>query len=214
MITLTSLQIADKLNSSLDNINGLKNFSKVICSEHTELKDLETLENDGKIVFIPLGGSSFKLWINRLNGLNIPEFHICDRDYEPPTAAHYQDIVDELNAQDGKEAYITSKRELESYIHHDVICEYYWEQGHTITLNPFNDFDDVPLEVAKALHEVSESPHTWDGVSVENKKKKVSSCKKNLNNHAIAKMTYEQYCEIDANKEIEEYLRRIDELVN
>ena len=198
----------------VNDINGLKNFSKIISREYEDLVDLETLENDGKIVFIPLGGSSFKLWINRLNGLNIPELHICDRDYAPPAPAHYQTIVDELNAQDGKEAYITSKRELENYIHHEAICDYYVEQGHTITLHHFSDFDDVPLEVAKVLHEASGSLHDWNSISEEKKKNKISKCKKNLNNYVIDKMTYEQYCEVDGRKEVEGYLRRINEIIN
>ena len=198
----------------VNDINGLKNFSKIISREYEDLEDLETLENDGKIVFIPLGGSSFKLWINRLNGLNIPEFHICDRDYEPPTPAHYQTIVDELNAQDGKEAYITSKRELENYIHHDAICNYYRDQGYVITLHHFSDFEDVPLEVAKALHEASGSQNDWDSLSEEKKKNKISKCKKNLNNYVISRMTYEQYREVDERQEIEGYIRRINELIN
>ncbi|WP_052746084.1 ATP-binding protein [Sulfurovum lithotrophicum] len=198
----------------VNDINGLKNFSKVISREYPELIDLDTLENDGKIVFIPLGGSSFKLWINRLNGLNIPEFHICDRDYEPPTAAHYQTIVDELNTQEDKEAYITSKRELESYIHHDVICSTYANYDIEIRLNPFDDFDDVPLEVAKKVHEASTSPHLWDELTDEKKKKKISACKKVLNSDVVKEMTYEQYCEADSGREIEGHFRRIIELVN
>ena len=198
----------------VNDINGLKNFSKIISREKGDISDLEALENEGKIVFIPFGGSSFKLWINRLNGLNIFELHICDRDNEPPVTAHYQQIVDEINGQDNKEAHITTKRELESYIHHDVVCDFYGDKDIEIELNTFNDFDDVPLEVAKKVHEASESPHDWNDLSDEKKKKKMSSCKKILNNDVVSRMTYVQYSEVDPNKEVEVFLRRITELIN
>lgn len=198
----------------VNDINYLKSISRLISSHNQDAINLDESEDNGKVVMIPFGGSSFKLWINRLNSLNVNEFHICDRDYAPPSSAHYQSIVDEINMQENKQAYITQKRELENYIHHQSIMDIYREQHDTFTLSEFSDFDDVPLLVAKHLHELSESDNLWDEVNPEKQKQKISKVKKRLNDEAVKVMSYEQYCEVDNDKEIEQWLVDIKEVLN
>lgn len=189
-----------------NDINFLKNIAKLIAQNNNDAIDLDEYEQVGKIVFIPFGGSSFKLWINRLNNLNIPEFHICDRDNEPPLRAHYQDVVDNILVQPFKRAVITKKRELENYIHIDAIINLYQQDRITINSFEINDFDDIPLIVAQKVHEYSDSTTDWDSVKDEKKKSKISKVKQRLNECAIPLMSYEQYCEADVDKEIESWL--------
>ena len=40
-----------------------------------KMPDLQELEDNGSIIFIPLGGSNLIHWTSRLKGLNRPEFH-------------------------------------------------------------------------------------------------------------------------------------------
>jgi len=198
----------------VNDINYLRNISKLISSNNPDAINLAECEDSGEVVIIPFGGSSFKLWINRLNSLNVNEYHICDRDYQLPTPAHYQDIVDEINAQDNKKASITTKRELENYIHHDAIKEVYSDECPELTLSAFSDFDDIPLLVAKAIHELSESPHIWEDVSLEKQKQKMSRVKKRLNENGVLLMSYEQYCEVDGSKEIENWMIDMKRIAN
>jgi len=198
----------------VNDINYLKNISNLISDNNTNAINLEACENEGIVVLIPFGGSSFKLWINRLNSLNINEYHICDRDYQLPTPAHYQTIVNEINGQDNKEASITTKRELENYIHHQAITDMYLDEHPEFTISEFLDFDDIPLIVAKHLHEISESTKIWKDMSQEKQKQKMSRVKKRLNEDAVKLMTYEQYCEVDSAKEIENWLIHMQHIIN
>jgi len=190
----------------VNDINYLKNISQLISENNPDAINLKECEDNGEVVIIPFGGSSFKLWINRLNSLNVNEYHICDRDYPLPTPAHYQDIVDDINAQDNKKAYITAKRELENYIHYEAIQEAYADECPDLSLSPFSDFDDIPLLVAKNIHELSQSPHAWEDISPEKQKQKMSKVKKRLNEAGVMLMSYEQYCEVDSSKEIENWM--------
>lgn len=198
----------------VNDINFLKNISKIIALENTDALNLHELEESGEVVFIPFGGSSFKLWINRLNGLNVKEYHICDRDNEPPQPAHYQTVVDDINAQDAKKAVITNKRELENYIHHDAICNLYQPDNSAFSLTECQSFDDIPTLVAQHLHEISESSKPWEEVTSEKQKQKVSKVKKRLNEEVIELMSYEQYCEIDSEKEVELWLLEMKEFID
>lgn len=187
-----------------NDINYLMNISKLISSNNQNAINLKDAEDIGKVIIIPFAGSSFKLWINRLNNLHIDEYHICDRDEKPPLSAHYQSIVDEINLQDNKKACITTKRELENYIHHQAIIDSYIEKYPEIILTSFSDFDDVPKIVAEKKYEAN--------TNID--KSKVSNIKKHLNEEAVKLMTYEQYCEVDSAKEIENWLVDMKVIIN
>lgn len=73
---------------------------------------------------LPMGGSSLQEWVNHnyLRKLGIPEYHIYDSDC---TNAHQQEC-DLINQRtDGSSARMTSKREMENYIHPDAIRAIY-----------------------------------------------------------------------------------------
>jgi len=65
-------------------------------------------------------------------------------------------------------ACLTGKLEIENYLHPEAIKSV---RGLEIA---FGDFDDVPMLVAKALHEASESTGSWDELSDEDRNKKES----------------------------------------
>lgn len=197
----------------VNDINFMKNISKIINSYNSEVVNLEHLEKDGTIVFVPLGGSSFKLWINRLNGLNRPEIHICDRDNEPPQPSHYQDIVDAINTQENKQAFVTTKRELENYIHHDAIMTMYASDVEGLVLNAFEAFDNVPELVARAINELSTTSNPWDEQSSENRKSKESKVKKRLNETAVLLMDERMYSEVDPEGEILVWLEAVKDAI-
>ena len=100
-------------------IEFLKRISKILSSSEQDISDLEKAETNGELVFIPLGGSSLELWVSRLSNLNIDEVYLTDRDNPPPAEPKYKKTVDEWRAA-GHIAIITSKRELENYLHLDI----------------------------------------------------------------------------------------------
>lgn len=193
-----------------NDINFLLNISSILSEAgENDIPNLTTAEQEGNLVFVPLGGSSIELWISRLEGFNRPEFYIMDRDTTPPTAPHYQSIADELNALENCTAWTTSKKELENYIHKDVISD---ELPNYLGQN--QDFEDVPSLFAQAVHESSESDAAWSDLSEKKLSKKISQAKRRLNTEIVTKMTPEQLTEVDQNSDIRNWLREIGLALN
>lgn len=161
-----------------NDINFLKNMSELLRATGAEVPDLQRLEDEGQIIFVPLGGGNLALWTSRLKELNIPEFYIFDRGEEPPSRSFHQDTVDEINGRTGCTAYLTGKAEMENYLHKDAIRVV---RGAEVS---FGDFDDVPQLVAQAIHEASESDTPWEEVDPEDRRKKQSKAKLWLNTEA------------------------------
>ena len=78
-------------------------------------------------MIIPLGGNTLKEWVNHnyLQKLNTPEYHIYDSDNTHVHAG----ICDQINRRsDGSSARETTKREMENYIHSDVVRDLFGVQ--------------------------------------------------------------------------------------
>lgn len=191
----------------------LHNISKNLSSEGIEVPDLEKLELEGKILFFPLGGSTLALWTSRLGPLNRPEFHLYDRDNEPPIPALYQDEIDKINSRDHCSARCTNKKELENYIHKTAIEKAYEINGLKITIaNNFRPFDNVPKEVAKIVHYASDSTTSWEDLDEKKQEEKESRAKKVLNGIATRFMTNELLTEIDPGNELIGWLQDIQKI--
>lgn len=191
-------------------INALRAISSRLHIEDPEIPDLAAHDDAGTLVFIPMGGSSLDLWINRVKGLSRPEFYLMDRDVEPPSPAKYQKFYEKF-IEEGHTAWITNKLELENYISVDLIkadLPNYTGTGA--------DFEDVPHLVAKAVHENSESLKSWDEVLEDKElvKKKESSAKRRLNEDIAAKMTLEKMNQVDPGGELIGYLKAIGEALS
>ncbi|AUI68262.1 ATP-binding protein [Beggiatoa leptomitoformis] len=102
-------------------IDFLKQMSFVLRREHEEkIPDLQSLDDSGQIVFIPIGGfRSMDLWICRLEGFSRPEFHLYDKDEKKPDI--YLKCVEEINKRPNCSAQFTEKKEIECYIHSQAI---------------------------------------------------------------------------------------------
>jgi predicted ATP-dependent endonuclease of OLD family len=194
-----------------NDIQCINRISAILASTDTNIKDLGAAEEDGSLVYIPMGGSTLELWTNRLDGLDVAEVHILDRDNTPPQAAKYQKAADAVNARgDHCTAFITKKREMENYIHYEAINE----EFEINLIEQLNDFDDVPKIVAKAVHEASDSPNAWDELTDEKRKKKESSAKKRLNRGAVSKMSATRLEQVDASGHVVEWLTHISNYLN
>ena len=132
--------------------------------------DLAQLDDDGVIIFIPVAGNNLASWISRLANLNLPEFHIVDRHAKPEKTSPNQRLIDKINARDRCQAYLTSKEEIENYLHPNAI-----KAARPEVDISFGDFDDVPDMAAQAIHNrAPDSQGSWDELQDDQKRKKVS----------------------------------------
>ncbi|MCV0370508.1 ATP-binding protein [Filomicrobium sp.] len=196
-----------------NDIAFLRGIAKVLRNAGEDVPDLDRLELDGELIFIPLGGSNLASWASRLKHLNRPEFHICDRDNPPPDEPKYAAHMAEVNNRDVCRAVATQKREMENYLHHEAVQEAYQQNGHAINLaQPFGDFDDVPTIVARAVH-VANGDEPWDELSEEKRRKKESRAKSQLNNAAVRVMTAERLNTTDPAGEIRNWFVTINQMM-
>lgn len=99
---------------------AFKAFSRCLRERYHDVVDLE---NDKRIVIIPLGGSVLKHWVEQkyLKELNRPEVYICDNDVKD-----YQKAVATVNLRtDGSWGVLTKKYEIENYLHPVAIKQIY-----------------------------------------------------------------------------------------
>ncbi|MBN1007185.1 ATP-binding protein [Amphritea pacifica] len=189
-----------------NDIEYISGISSRLSQEDPNIVDLRNAEQQGELVYIPMGGSTLELWTNRLEGLQVPEVHVLDRDNPPPAPAKYQDAADRVNARgDNCCSLITNRREMENYIHFEAINE---EFGIQLNGN-FQPFDDVPTSVAKAVHEASGSPIAWEDLDEKKQSKKESKAKKRLNRGAIEHMTLKRLNNVDADGEVLSWINTI-----
>lgn len=189
----------------VNDIDFLCNMSVMLRAGGEDVLDLRSLECLGRVVFIPVGGSNLVLWTHRLAGLNRPEFHLYDRDEEPPQVSAHQASVDAILAR-GATARLTGKREMENYLHPDAVAA-----SLQVKL-VYTDFDDVPDMVAEAIHIAGGGQDAWNVLSEEKKRKKISRAKRRLNTEAVAAMTPAQLTEIDPQNEVRGWLNEIRRL--
>jgi len=189
-----------------NDIEYLNRISSKLAVHDTSIRDLKEDEDNGFLVYIPMGGSTLELWTNRLEGLDIAEIHVLDRDDPPPASAKYQDAADRVNARgEHSHSFITNRREMENYIHYEAINAEFELQ---LTMN-YNEFDDVPTLVAQAVHAASDSTTAWVDITDKKRGLKESKAKKRLNRGAIDNMTVEQLSEVDPHGEVIGWLRTI-----
>ena len=174
-------------------ITFLKTITPIIMEIDDKMPDLRC---EPQIAFIPLGGSTLKDWVamNYLKELKIPEIHIYDRDnIENPNYKNEHDLVN--NRKDGSIAFLTSKREIENYIHPNVINQYFG-----ISINPTNDDDVITL--------------IYNELQMTSKPLSAKNIKGRLNSEAVKLMTATQLNEIDNQNEILTWFNEIYKKIN
>lgn len=190
-----------------NDISFLRGISAMLNSAGESTIDLSQLEAEGKLMFVPLGGSNLNLWVTRLQGLSRPEYYIFDRDTKPPSPPKYHQQISEIKGRADCYAQATAKREIENYIHPDAI-----KRVLEVEVS-FGDYDDVPDLVAEKTHGKSESLTPWGNLDEETKGKKRSRAKKRLNMECPAAMTPQLLDSIDSAGEVRSWLSDIAGLV-
>ena len=195
-------------------ISFLRNMSKILRQAGIDVLNLEQMELDGELIFFPLGGSSLALWTSRLEPLSRPEFHLFDRDTQPPAVARYQTEVDAINKRARCMAVITGKREIENYLHFEAINNAYTQFNIILDIKAnFADFDDVPAKVAELVHAVSDSSKEWALLDVDVRDKKIARAKAHLNNNAALLMTKGRLDQVDPGGHVLGWFQQMKQLI-
>lgn len=184
-------------------ISFLKAISSMLAAVEPDIPCLSDEESSGHLVFVPLGGSSLDLWTTRLQGLNRPEFYLTDRDNPPPQQPKYHAQITAWSAR-GCTAWVTTKRELENYLHPDAITAVLPTYTGTCA-----DFEDVPLVFAESVHATSSSATPWVDLTDKERSRKVSAAKKRLSGECAGRMTPELLSKSDPAGEVRQWLREI-----
>lgn len=175
----------------LNDVAFLTAISKIAHQSDDTIIDLNT---SADVIVMPLGGSALKDWVNHnyLQKLGTPEYHIYDSD----NTDAYARACDKVNRRgDGSSARMTQKREMENYIHDQVVQELFHVQIH------IDDTMDVSTEISRLIR--AENP---EGFSPETVKRK-------LNRLGPQKMTLELLQSRDPQGEVLGWLRQISEIV-
>ena len=168
---------------------ALKAFNRCLREKH---KDMFNLEEDNRVLIIPLGGSTLKYWVEKryLNRLNCPEVHIYDNDVKK-----YKDSIDKINERkDGSWGALTKKYEIENYLHPDAIKSLYDVDVDT-------DQENLPSLVAEAFYEKNKN-------KLDNKWKD-NTTKQKLSRVFQEKMSYGLLIERDPDEEIKGWFDKI-----
>lgn len=175
-----------------NDINFLLNLNQNI-SDFKEIIDLKKED----IKMIPMGGSSLKNWIDRnyLEGSNITEFHLYDKD----SNQQYKSSIEKVNnRQDNSKGILTSKREMENYIHPSL-----YEKEFEIDCSKIKDWDNA--DVAKIVTEKTKK------IDVEIKEKE--RIVKQITNCKLTKeLTKKNLIEMNSFEEISNWFKEIKDL--
>ena len=166
-------------------------ISRIAHQADNSIIDLNVSQD---IVVIPLGGSVLKDWVNHnyLKKLGTPEYHIYDSDN---IHAHADDC-DRVNRRgDGSSARITQKREMENYIHSQVVQELFGVQVN------IDDTMDVSTEISNLIRATNP-----EGFAPQTVKKK-------LNRIGAQRMTLDLLQSRDPQGEVLGWLRQISQIV-
>ena len=106
-------------------------------------------------------------------------------------------------------AQLTSKREIENYLHPDAIAAVWPDVSIAV-----EDVSNVPHDVAQAVHANSDSQHAWPDLLQDRIDKKVSSGKRRLCSEGASAMTPGLLAARDPDDEVIGWLQQIEGMIN
>lgn len=182
-----------KLVVCVEGPNDVAFLTAISRIAHQSDQTIIDIDMSPNVVILPLGGKVLKEWVNLnyLKKLNIREYHIYDSDN---TGAYAIDC-DRVNRRgDGSSARMTRKREMENYIHSDIVREVFGVQIE------IDDTMDVSTEISNTIRASNPEGYRPDTV------------KKKLNNLCASKMTMQLLHERDPEDEVLGWLRDISNI--
>lgn len=186
-------------------IEFLKRISRILHEHDAQLPDLERLEQESQIIFVPTGGGDLASWTRRFAGLQMLELHIYDREV-PPLTLERQETVAQVNRRVGCKAVLTGKRAIENYLHPKAILA---ASGIELA---FDDESCVAELFAKArLNEAGTD--VWSKLPRRGRRRARDQAKRLLNTSAVEKMTPQLLQERDPNGDVIGWLTALAEML-
>lgn len=179
-------------------VSAFKCLSKALNSEDDSIPDLS---QDERVAFVVLGGGTLKHWVNEnyLKQLRRPEFHIYDND-----VASYGGSIDAVNQrEDGSWGALTSKHEIENYLHPEAI-----QDAFGVEIEILDHLDADGKSVPKLFAEAYSVAQEFDATMGDSK------AKMRLAERAFPLMTAERIRERDPDSEVVGWFRRIAHVIN
>lgn len=185
----------------LNDAKFLRRISRILHRGDASLPDLESLEREGRIVFLPFGGGNVAAWATRLEPLGCPELHLYDRE-SGTESRHRIAAAERVNARANCQAFVMAKRSVENYIHPRAI-----ELAGGIELQ-FGDHDPVAELVAKERS--GDQPLVaWSRLTPRARKHLRCHVKHWLNTEVVETMTPELLSERDPDGEVVTWLQTV-----
>lgn len=182
----------------------LKSISAILSRGDPTLPDLQVWEMETRCLFLPTGGDVAN-WTMHLAALQIPQFHLYDRESGSATDARRAQIS-LLNLQPQVRACLTNKRALENYLSAQAVRD---GLGLDIVID-----DDSPVadDAAQAILRRASPDHTWEALPPRCRKRRRDRAKRLLNSIAIKHMSAARLAARDPQGELVGWLRTIVEL--
>ena len=192
----TRVRVAVMTEGKTD-IDAIMNFYDVL----TASGDLAPF--DTELVFWAFGGGeTVKDWIERqyLDALEIPQVIIVDSDRNAdaaPESRKAREIVAMLGARADVHAFMTEKREIENFLHPDVILRV---SNGTISFDPAwsLDYDRLPTRLGEAITSARQNGHvefaptSRNGDPLPSLDTGKGHCKKVITSYLFAQMTADE----------------------
>lgn len=195
------------LLEGVHDIEFFTRLSKILSLSDPRIKSLRLLQQQGRVVMLPLGGNGPRPWVRQLTSLGKSSFLLFDRE-TPEESKNRRQAVEELNVLSNCYAFMTAKRTLENYLHPQAVIE---AGGIPVR---FGDDDHVAEIAAQSrLASLSVNCH-WHQLSTRTRKRLRDKAKVWLNRSAVECMTTERVAERDPAGEVVGWLRRINELTS
>ena len=105
-------------------VEFLCRISVVLRRDDHAIPDLRTLEEAGKLVFVPFGGGDPGFWATRFAPLGLSEVHIYDRETLPESRQRLA-AASRVNCRPNARAFVTSHCSIENYLHPDAIESFF-----------------------------------------------------------------------------------------
>ena len=184
-----------KLVVCVEGPNDVAFLSAISQIAHQKYPTIIDLTSSPSVVVIPVGGGALKEWVNHnyLQKLETPEYHIYDGDNIHAHAT----ACERVNRRgDGSSARETSKREMENYIHADIVRELF-----NVDIE-ITDTMDVATEISSKIRAINPNGPRPDTI------------KKKISNIGASKMTIDLLHSRDPADEVLGWLREISAFVN
>jgi hypothetical protein len=186
----------------VNDVEFLRRISRMLHRSDASLFDLEELERQGRLVFLPFGGGNVAAWATRLAPLCCKELHLYDREVGAET--HYRVAnAKRVNARPNCRAFVMSKRSLENYLHPTAL-----KTATGIDLQ-FGDHDSVADLVAEQRFTGEEPFVDWNKLSRRARKRFANQAKRWLNTSVVDAMSPELLRDRDPNGEVITWMQTV-----